>query len=76
MYSKLLTLKSMRYFQLFCLLFVFAFETFAQKQPNIILLFADDAGYADFGFQGSKEMKTPNLDKLAKQSIKCGQAYV
>ena len=46
------------------------------KQPNIILLFADDAGYADFGFQGSKEMKTPNLDKLAKQSIRCTQAYV
>ncbi len=27
---------------------------FAQGKPNIVLLFADDAGYADFGFQGSK----------------------
>lgn len=66
----------MRYLQLFCFLFVLSVQTIAQKQPNIILLFADDAGYADFGFQGSKEMKTPNLDKLAKQSTKCGQAYV
>ena len=48
----------------------------AQEKPNIILLFADDAGYADFGFQGSTLMKTPNLDKLAKQGVKFTQAYV
>ena len=48
----------------------------AQKQPNIILLFADDAGYADFGFQGSKEMITPSLDKLASQGVKITQGYV
>lgn len=46
------------------------------KRPNIILLFADDAGYADFGFQGSKEMITPNLDKLAKEGVRFTQAYV
>ncbi len=39
---------------LFCLYAVFLF---AQQSPNIILLFADDAGYADFGFHGSKTMK-------------------
>lgn len=46
------------------------------KQPNIILLFADDAGYADFGFQGSTVMKTPNLDKLAQQGVRFTQGYV
>lgn len=46
------------------------------RPPNIILLFADDAGYADFGFQGSQEMKTPHLDRLAKQGVRCTQAYV
>lgn len=46
------------------------------KQPNIILLFADDAGYADFGFQGSTEMITPNLDKLASEGVRFTQAYV
>ncbi|MDO6652996.1 sulfatase-like hydrolase/transferase [Colwellia sp. 1_MG-2023] len=46
------------------------------KQPNIILLFSDDAGYGDFGFHGSKVMKTPNLDKLASQGVKFSQAYV
>ncbi|WP_299184092.1 sulfatase-like hydrolase/transferase [uncultured Aquimarina sp.] len=48
----------------------------AQNQPNIIFLFADDAGYADFGFHGSKEMKTPNLDKLAERGVKFTQGYV
>lgn len=47
-----------------------------QSKPNIILLFADDAGYADFGFQGSTVMKTPNLDKLSEQGVRFTQAYV
>nr|WP_320117315.1 sulfatase [uncultured Marinifilum sp.] len=49
---------------------------FAQKKPNIVLLFSDDAGYADFGFQGSKVMKTPNLDQLAKNGVRFTQGYV
>lgn len=48
----------------------------AQEKPNIVLLFSDDAGYADFGFHGSTTMKTPNLDKLAKQGIRFAQGYV
>lgn len=44
-------------------------------RPNIVLLFADDAGYADFGFQGSTEFRTPHLDKLASRSIRCTSAY-
>lgn len=48
----------------------------AQNQPNIVLLFSDDAGYADFGFHGSKIIKTPNLDKLAKQGVRFTQGYV
>ena len=54
----------------------FASDTEKTKKPNIVLLFSDDAGYADFGFHGSKVMKTPNLDKLAEQGIMFNQAYV
>ncbi|MEP2239178.1 MAG: sulfatase-like hydrolase/transferase [Maribacter sp.] len=57
-------------------LFVFGQWSFAQKRPNIVFILADDAGYADFGFQGSKEFKTPRLDVFAKESIRCTQAYV
>jgi arylsulfatase A-like enzyme len=51
-------------------------EVSKNKQPNIVLLFSDDAGYSDFGFQGSTEMKTPNLDRLASEGIQFTQAYV
>lgn len=46
------------------------------EQPNIVLIFSDDAGYDDFGFQGSKVMQTPNLDALAKRGIRFTQGYV
>lgn len=48
----------------------------AQQKPNIVLLFSDDAGYADFGFHGSKTMITPHLDKLAAKSVRFRQGYV
>ncbi len=47
-----------------------------QQKPNIILIISDDAGYADFGFQGSDVMKTPHLDQFAKTGMKFNQAYV
>ncbi|MCU4676260.1 sulfatase [Catenovulum sp. 2E275] len=46
------------------------------KQPNILFILADDAGYHDFGFHGSQTMNTPNLDQLAKQGILFTNAYV
>ena len=48
----------------------------AANKPNIVLLFADDAGYADFGFQGSEVIRTPHLDELAAQGVRFTQAYV
>lgn len=44
------------------------------NRPNIVLFFADDAGYHDFGFQGSTEFRTPELDKLATRSIRATTA--
>ncbi len=61
---------------IFFILLIWECSVTAQEQPNIILLFADDAGYADFGFHGSKVMKTPNLDKLAEQGVRFTQGYV
>lgn len=46
------------------------------EKPNIVFILSDDAGYADFGFQGSKQFRTPNLDKLAQNGVKCQQMYV
>ncbi|PHS17704.1 MAG: hypothetical protein COA78_02980 [Blastopirellula sp.] len=37
----------------------------AADRPNVIVILADDLGYHDLGFQGSKRIKTPHLDQLA-----------
>ncbi len=45
-----------------------------EKAPNILLIMADDMGYADIGCYGS-EIATPNLDQLAKEGIRFRQFY-
>ena len=44
------------------------------KQPNIIIILADDLGYSDLGCYGS-EIKTPNIDSLGNNGIKFSQFY-
>jgi arylsulfatase A-like enzyme len=40
------------------------------KKPNFIIIFTDDQGYGDLGCFGSKTIKTPHLDRLAKEGRK------
>ncbi len=47
----------------------------ASKPPNIILILADDLGWADLQCYGSTFYETPNLDKLAAQGIRFTNAY-
>lgn len=46
------------------------------RQPNIIVILVDDAGYVDFGFMGSKDLDTPEIDKLAKEGVIFTDAHV
>jgi len=48
----------------------------AEERPNVLIIFADDLGYADTGFTGSKEIFTPNLDKLAAGGVVINNGYV
>jgi arylsulfatase A-like enzyme len=48
----------------------------AAEKPNIVLILADDLGYGDLGCFGSKELKTPNLDKLASEGTRFTSFYV
>jgi arylsulfatase A len=45
-------------------------------QPNIILINCDDLGYGDLGCTGSSVHRTPNLDRLAAEGIRCTNHYV
>ena len=48
----------------------------AGRKPNIIIILADDMGFADAAFQGAKDTHTPNLDALAATGIRFTNGYV
>jgi len=55
---------------------IFAFANTPEKKPNFILIVADDLGYADLSLTGSKQIHTPNIDRLAEQGVNFTQGYV
>jgi arylsulfatase A-like enzyme len=42
----------------------------AAERPNIVLIYADDLGYGDVGCYGATEVRTPNLDRLAREGLR------
>ena len=44
--------------------------------PNVIIILADDLGYADVCFNGSKDIKTPHIDDIAKNGVVFSEGYV
>ena len=60
-----------------CLFMMWVTPSFSQhNKPNVIVIVVDDAGYADFGCYGSKEIPTPNIDQIAKKGTLFTDAYV
>lgn len=47
----------------------------ADERPNIVLIFADDLGWKDVGYQGSDFMETPVLDQLAREGMVFSAGY-
>jgi arylsulfatase A-like enzyme len=45
-------------------------------RPNVLVIVADDLGYADVGFQGCKDIPTPHVDALCKSGVRCTNGYV
>ena len=48
----------------------------ADTSPNVLVILADDLGYGDLGFTGGKDIRTPNIDRLAARGIICTDAHV
>ena len=47
-----------------------------RNKPNVVLIMTDDQGYGDLSTHGNRWIKTPNLDKLAAQSIRLDDYHV
>ena len=61
---------------LFALLAFFCGQSSAAQKPNVILILSDDHGFTDYGFMGHKIVRTPNLDRMASQSLLYTRGYV
>ena len=52
------------------------YELRAADRPNIVLIISDDQGWTDYGFMGHPDIRTPHLDRLARESIVFKRGYV
>ena len=50
-------------------------NVWAQSKPNIVLILSDDLGYHDLSSYGSTQIRTPNIDSLARDGVKLRNAY-
>jgi Sulfatase len=46
------------------------------RPPNFIIILADDQGYQDVGCYDSPQIKTPNLDRMAKEGVRFTSFYM
>lgn len=61
---------------LLALVFHPAIASAGPARPNIVIILADDMSYADAGFNGGKDIKTPNLDQIARGGAVLKSYYV
>ncbi|UZD21415.1 sulfatase-like hydrolase/transferase [Algoriphagus halophytocola] len=54
----------------------FAQQRPTAEKPNVIIILTDDQGYADVGFNGSTEIPTPNIDRIANNGVVFTSGYV
>lgn len=75
-------MKKILLFTLPLVLAFFAYKTIdskkrkKNKKPNVVVILVDDLGYQDVGFNGSKEIPTPNIDRVANEGVKFTNGYV
>jgi hypothetical protein len=50
-------------------------STAQRDRPNIVIILADDLGYADIGVHGCADIPTPHIDSIARTGVRCTQGY-
>ncbi|WP_430814978.1 sulfatase [Carboxylicivirga sp. RSCT41] len=60
---------------IYCLSLSDSYAGTKKKQPNLIVIMADDLGYADVGFNGCTDIPTPNIDRIANEGVKFTNGY-
>jgi arylsulfatase A-like enzyme len=50
-------------------------KTVKKVTPNVIVIMTDDLGYVDVGFNGSEDIPTPNIDRIAQKGVKFTNGY-
>jgi arylsulfatase A-like enzyme len=65
-------------FSLLALCLLFSAPTLAAdaRKPNILVILSDDVGWGEYGFQGGKDIPTPNIDSIARNGVRFVQGYV
>lgn len=61
------------------LTFLFCLPTLADaaaSKPNVLVIVTDDQGWGDLGVNGNEKIHTPNLDRLARESVQLSRFYV
>ncbi len=48
----------------------------ANRLPNVVLFYIDNVGYGDIGCYGNPVVRTPNIDRLARDGVRCTDFYV
>jgi len=61
---------------LFTGLLAYSATSLANDKPNFIVILTDDQGYADVGFNGSDDIISPNIDRIANEGTKFTNGYV
>jgi arylsulfatase A-like enzyme len=56
-------------------LLMFVPSAAAQTRPNVVLIVMDDVGYGDYGSYGAPDIRTPNIDRLAREGVRFTDFY-
>lgn len=62
--------------KLYIIFFFIVLNASSAVKPNVVFILSDDQAWDDYGFMGSKEVRTPHLDKLASESLVFKRGYV